>query len=159
MAPLPSSYTYGTVILHVAHVVADTTGDADDNPDAQPAVGTVTFTPSESMRVVDPDGVFLHEPVVAEFDADGDLSDAEGNKWIRLVSGTYSVMFDVKGSGKRLQPLTVTVTSDHTEADPLDLADFLSASPPVIIAVRILTQAEYDALTDPDPQTAYFIQG
>ena len=159
MAALPESYTYGNVVLHLSFVVADTTADPDDNPDAQPAQGTVTFTPSEAMRVVTDEGVYLHEPIVADLDVDGDLSDAEGNKWIRLVTGSYDVSFNVKGSGKRLQPLQVTVTQDHTEADPLDLSAFLSASPPVVLAVRMLTQAEYDAIEDPDPQTAYCIQG
>src|SRR5699024_2312064 len=159
MAALPNTYTYGNVALHVAHVVADTTGDPDDNPAAQPATGKVTFTPDETVRVVEPDGVFLHEPVVAELDADGDLSDAEGNKWIRLVTGTYTVSFAVTGAGQRLPNITGTVTSDHTESAPLDVADYFAAVPPEIIAVRVLTQDEYDAISDPDSRTAYIIRG
>lgn len=157
MAALPDSYTYGNVALHVAHVVADTTADPDDNPDARPAQGTVTFMPSESMRVVDPDGVFLHEPIVATLDADGDLSDAEGNKWIRLVTGDYRVTFNVQGSGNRLPAVNVTVTQDHTDTDPLDLADYFAADPPPIIMIRLVSQEEYDAIEDPDPRTMYVI--
>src|SRR5699024_7336944 len=159
MAALPNTYAYGNVALHVAHVVADTTGDPDDNPDAQPATGKITFTPDETVRVIDPVGVSLHAPVVAELYHAADLSDAEGNKWSRLVTGTYQVSFAVTGAGKRLPSITVTVTADHTEESPLDLADYFAAVPPEIISVCVLTQDEYDAISDPDSRTAYIIRG
>ncbi len=119
--PLPPSYEWGKVVGRVIHAIADTAADADRDPEARAAVGTVTFTPLTTLRTAD--GAFIsHGPEVVSLDSSGYLVDAEGEQGVWLVTGSYRVQFTLD-AGARVSPFDVTVSTDHTGVGPVGLAE------------------------------------
>ena len=141
---LPPEYTFGKVVGRIIHAVADTAEDEDDKPEARAAAGTVTFTPREKMRVVTTAGheaIVTHGAESANLSATGSILDAEGRQGIWLVTGTYDVTFKLNpyaGQHTALDKMTITVTAEHTDAAPLDLARAVPYTPPAGTTVRTM---------------------
>lgn len=129
--PLPSEMTpAGHVVGRVARATGDTTADTDSDPEMTPVVGEglVVFVNSRVSQVVtstSPDMLVLHDPVLADLDADGVLSVA-GVQGVELWPGDWTV-----SPGNRtvfdFPDFTITVTTAHTAVAPLQL---WSVAPP-----------------------------
>ncbi len=132
MTDLPVEITFGKVVARFLLAVGDS-DDAGTMPDAQPAVGTVKFLPRKpNVKVTEPTPALVtSRPPISALDANGDLVDAMGNPGVWLLVGDYDVTFNIKGV--RLAPLTISVTSMHTDATPLVLTlQMPPGGPPVI---------------------------
>lgn len=141
--PLPSEMLpAGHVVGRVARATGDTTADTDSDPEMTPIVGEglVVFVNSRVSQVVtstSPDMLVLHDPVLADLDADGVLSVA-GVQGVELWPGTWKVtpgnrsVFD-------FPDFTVTVTSAHTADDPLQLWGVAPPDPAPGVPVYTLT--------------------
>jgi len=85
---LPTSALYGTVRWRAVSAAADGT-DADEQPDAIPVTGSVTFTLSAPVLLAaeGPEPVTVFAPAVTyQLDARGVLRDAQGRDLITLVA-------------------------------------------------------------------------
>lgn len=80
---------YGRVTGRFTAIIGDS-ADAGSNPDAVPMSGSVTFTPLVSGPVQVPGAippqVVVPTPIVATLDANGDLTDAQGNPGVTLMA-------------------------------------------------------------------------
>lgn len=143
---LPPEYQFGKVVGRVIHMIADSSEDVDDKPEARAASGKVIFTPVETIRVVTADGhkaFVTHGPETATLSAAGRLLDAEGRNGIWLVEGTYKVTFELAaptGVSKRptMPVLQIAVTPEHDDENPLDLTSAAEYEPPPNTTVRTL---------------------
>lgn len=115
----PAGVAFGCVTGRFALAVADTSADVDHLPDFTPATGTVSFKPATGKIVTaNPRRYVSPQTVAVTLDSDGALS-AGGAAGVWLVVGTYTVTF--KLAGITVPAFDVTVTAEHTEANPLDL--------------------------------------
>src|SRR5690349_5999830 len=92
--PLPASYSFGKVVGRIIHLIADTSADSDDKPEARPAVGKVRFTPEQTInKTVEADypAIVLRATEAVALDAGGNLVDSEGREGIWLAVGVYRV--------------------------------------------------------------------
>lgn len=85
----PSTLSYGIVVGQFL-VSASDSSDADALPDAVPASGTVTFTPSAGVvldygTTPNPSAI-LRKPIVATLDAEGYITGADGTRGIKLIA-------------------------------------------------------------------------
>lgn len=126
MTDLPAEVTTGKVVGRFRRAVVDS-ADAGNQPDAQPETGTIKFVPALPYQ-----RVLLSEPEtigsfsgIFELDSEGYLVDSQGARGLWLPVGAYDVTFKLKKT--RILPLTILVTADHTELDPLDLTIVLPA--------------------------------
>lgn len=121
---MPTNVSYGRVIGQWLLAVGDST--TPDTPDATPAAGTITFTPSVP-RVLDttatPNPVTITpQPVACTLDADGYLTDGQGNPGVWLVATddpdnnptgwTYTVRVALTGLSP--QTYNIAVAADTT---------------------------------------------
>jgi len=123
---LPPQYTFGKVIGRFLLAVADTPQDADALPQARPVSGTATFTPGVTLRKIldvgDGTGAFVSQSaVIATIDQDGYLIDEEGNDGIWLVTGMYSVAFQLSDPRAAIQGFDIELMESHDDLNPLDL--------------------------------------
>ena len=85
----PSTLSYGIVVGQFL-VSASDSADADALPDAVPASGTVTFTPSAGVVLdygTNPNpSAILRKPIVASLDPQGYLIGADGLRGVRLIA-------------------------------------------------------------------------
>lgn len=121
MSELPPDLVFGKVIGSFVRTAADGP-DVGTEPDSEPAVGTIKFTPLVNyQRALTPDPVTVSlRGVLCTLDATGTLVDAQGATGLWLATGAYSVVFTLKGI--RILPTTIVVTEAHTDLAPLDLA-------------------------------------
>jgi hypothetical protein len=85
----PSTLSYGTVTGQFL-VSASDSADADTLPDAVPASGTVTFTPSAGVvldygTTPNPTAI-LRKPIVSTLDAQGYITGPDGTRGIKLIA-------------------------------------------------------------------------
>jgi hypothetical protein len=85
----PSTLSYGTVVGQFL-VSASDSADADTLPDAVPASGTVTFTPSAGVvldygTTPNPTAI-LRKPIVSTLDAQGYITGPDGTRGIKLIA-------------------------------------------------------------------------
>lgn len=130
--PLPSSFTWGKVVGRIIHAIADTDEDTDDKPQARAAVGKVHFTPKDTVQKT-PSGSDYHAIVMqgretATLSASGRILDAEGRQGIWLVSGVWTVSFEVEGG--KVPAFDIEVNDTYTDLAPLDLATVAPYTPP-----------------------------
>ena len=124
--PLPSEYTFGKVISRFLSAIPDTPSDPDYLPQARPLQGTVTFVPTEQLRKVsdtgDGTGAFIYAiTTVAQLDNEGRIMDEEGRQGIWLITGEYTVSFQMSQPSAKIAPFVITVLDTHDDANPLDL--------------------------------------
>lgn len=129
--PLPPSATWGHVVGRVVEWVADTGSDTDDDPEAYPVEGKVTFRPRAPMRSIDdpaPFGSWVVQTTESFQLVDGWVVDREGRPQLALVAGIYDVSFDlVSGT---IAPFSIEVTAAHTVENPLNLRTAAPWTPP-----------------------------
>ena len=127
---LPASYTWGFVTCQIVQAIADTADDPDRLPESRPAVGSVTFTPTQPLRRVvgPPPALVTHGPAVAQIGPDGRIVDDESLPGIWLVTGVYRVGFQVTKA--TIPGFEVEVRPEHTLESPLDLAVASPYTPP-----------------------------
>ena len=138
---LPASYSFGKVVGRVIHLIADTAEDTDDKPQARPGAGRVRFTPDRVLsKTVEEDypAIVLNASTVAVLDSEGYISDAEGHPSIWLAVGVYRVSFEISGAPGAVPDFVIAVTSDHTDAAPLDLAVAVPYVPPTGATVQTI---------------------
>ncbi len=140
--PLPSSYAFGKVIGRIVHLIADTAEDTDDKPQARAAAGTVTFTPKDVLRKTsdaDYPAIVLHSPETATLSSSGRILDAEGRQGVWLAIGAYTASFAITGASRASIPsFDIQVTTEHTDAAPLDLATVVPYVPPTGTVVQTI---------------------
>ena len=121
--------------------------------DSNPAYALVTFT----LTGFDTDGsLVLPEPIEVQADASGIVS---VSLWpnVRGLRGTqYALKVKTSVVDRDAEYSLGKITVD--EVGPLDLEDLIGlASPAALSGAVILTQAAYNLLAPPDPDTLYFI--
>ena len=119
-----SEKSYGYVTCRIIRRVADTPDDADAFPNILPAEGKVIFTPKQkNVTASNYSALVLNETIEAPLNSEGYAVRHKGadSTLIALVVGTYDVRFNIV-SGGDIPPMTVQVTSSHTQETPLDLA-------------------------------------
>lgn len=118
----------GKVVARFIERQADSPDDVDLLPQARAAQGTVTLTPtSPEARYDDPDTlttlVFM-TPLNLTLDADGAVAE-----WVPV--GEYTVRVRItRPTGIAPKQATITVLPTHTDADPLDIVDYLAIPAP-----------------------------
>lgn len=119
-----SEKSYGYVTCRIIRRVADTPDDADAFPNILPAEGKVVFIPKQkNVTASNYSALVLNETIEAPLNSEGyavRYKDAD-TTLIALVAGTYEVKFNIT-SGGDIPPMTVQITSNHTQETPLDLA-------------------------------------
>ena len=120
--PLPAEHTWGFVVGRIIHATADTKADVDRLPEAKAAKGSIRFEPRSKLSKVltSPTAFVGYEVVTATLNSLGELTDAEGQVGIWLISGVYGVSFSIEGV--TIPPFEIEVTPAHTQETPLDLA-------------------------------------
>lgn len=183
MTALPAEVEFGKVVGRFLLAASDGV-DVDTEPDAVPGVGTIKFVPlTPNQRVLEPEPVTVtHRGLICNLNSTGYLVDAMASPGVWLTAGAWEVTFSIKNV--RISPLTIVVTAAHTALDPLDLAIAIPPEGPPIgvgqyaelsdriedIEIGVLagvgvstiwsgSQAAYDAITTPDPDTLYFVAG
>src|SRR5690242_1167884 len=84
---LPSNVNYGLVTGCYILAIGDAS-DPDNLPDAVPATGTVTFTPSARLLLdpsATPPTTIAPQPIVCTLE-DGILTDPDGNEGVYLIA-------------------------------------------------------------------------
>jgi hypothetical protein len=129
---LPSNVQYGQVTGTFINAVADG-DDADPYPDAQPATGTITFTPTVT-RIINNDGTspvtILPKPITAQI-KDGILVDSQDRPALTLVANKnttgqnpvewqYNVQYSINGA---------TLPSFPLSLEPDEIVDLAEVSP------------------------------
>lgn len=115
---------YGKVSFRGQSIVADSTSDVDVNPDVQPLVGYVDFTPSRAANYDKADGILkVIQPVTAGIDAFGVMRDGQGSQTVTLVSPlspdllhqdwTWKATF--RTAGASVGPFTFTLAIGQTK--------------------------------------------
>lgn len=121
MTTLPPEIAYGKVVGRFILADADSPTDLDVLPDAVAAEGTITFTPTvPNIKVSTPrPTTVVKKSLFFDLDAEGYLVDRNGLDGVWLVTGDYTVTFQL--TGIQIIPLVISVTTLHTDAAPLDL--------------------------------------
>ena len=111
---------FGLVVCRVMQQVQD--GDDEGRlPDYVGAVGKITLTPRETLgHVSGPSALIVRRPMTLTLDASGEMVGADGGRGVWLPVGVWQVSFQISGASPKA--LLITVTEDHTEAAPLDVA-------------------------------------
>jgi hypothetical protein len=156
--PLPDAVDYGQVRWHAILGVADS-ADADDEPDAIPASGTVTFELAASVLLAQsgPDPVtIIPRPVVCTFDLSGILRDPGGNSPFKLIAtnspGLSPTGMTWKATPKLLGGASIKPFSFALPAGSVvDLSDFVPL--PSSTGTPIVRGEKGDAGV---PETGYF---
>ena len=118
---LPTSLEYGYVDARIILAVADT-DDEDRLPNAVPATGTITLTPlnDKTVETEEEPVIVGRHSISGTLDATGRLRDSQGQRGLWVITGLYSVSYNL--TGVSVGGHSVLVTSDHTENNPLHLA-------------------------------------
>lgn len=143
MSPtLPSELGYGKVVAQFLLAVADTVEDVDVLPDPRAAEGTITFTPTNpNLVTVEPrPATVVKQPLTFALNEQGLLVDANGNDGVWMVAGQYTVAYNI--TGIRLNSHSILVTTDHTEAAPLDLGGAQNYVPPSGVSTQTVQVPE-----------------
>lgn len=161
MAQLPASTEYGYVVGRILLAVEDTTTESEDNryPDALvPINSSVRFTPIDIMAVGVPSTLVIKKSINGKIGEDGILVDNNEIEGIWLVTGRYSVTFDLKNQGS-ITPFQIEITSGHTELDPLDIVPLIPRGnrKEPIPQWMFLTNDQYEALPSKELGTLYLI--
>lgn len=148
------SVPYGYVTGRYVLVAGDTSADSDPYPDATPATGTVTFTPSVLIQYVEstPPVTGILMPVVCQLDVNGFIVDDAGNAGVWLMAGVYKVSFQLVGSP--LPAFLISVTADNTTTAPLDLTLAAPLQPTPITTFVVNEQVYQDTLAARDAAMA-----
>ena len=141
MADLPAELAYGKVVARLILAVADTT-DAGRIPNAQPAVGTVTFTPANVIvkTALPEPATVVKKPIVCGIDANGFLIDPELALGVWLVVGVYDVSYRITDASVPSHSIEVLVGND--DSAPIDLTTAMPPGGPILSASEY---AELDA--------------
>ena len=141
MADLPAELAYGKVVARLILAVADTT-DAGRLPNAQPAVGTVTFTPANVIvkTALPEPATVVKKPIVCGIDANGFLIDPELALGVWLVVGVYDVSYRITDASVPSHSIEVLVGND--DSAPIDLTTAMPPGGPILSASEY---AELDA--------------
>lgn len=153
---LPSELEYGYVGVQIVLAVADTAADEDRLPDARPATGTITLTPVESKRVYTEAGkpvLVGKHPITGTLDHKGRLRDDHGLVDIGVVAGVYNVTYNLAEIS--VNPHPILVTSDHTQQNPLNLADSVPFDPPATPGQFEILSARIDSIAATDGMKIY----
>ena len=136
--PLPAEHTWGFVVGRIIHATADTTADVDRLPEARAASGSIRFEPRSKLSKVltSPTAFVGYEVTTATLNSLGELTDAEGQVGIWLISGVYGVSFSIEGI--TIPSFEIEVTPAHTSETPLDLATAAPYVPPTGATVTTL---------------------
>ena len=114
-------YPHGYVTGRYLTAVAD--GPDDDHlMDFTPAKGRVIFTPETVIRRHEgpSPALVVQRPVECPINSQGYLTSPDGWRGVSLITGIYSVRFDVEGA-QVPGPKRIEVKASHTEDAPLDL--------------------------------------
>ena len=141
MADLPAELAYGKVVARLILAVADTP-DAGRLPNAQPAVGTVTFTPANVIvkTALPEPATVVKKPIVCGIDANGFLIDPERALGVWLVVGVYDVSYRITDASVPSHSIEVLVGND--DSAPIDLTTAMPPGGPILSASEY---AELDA--------------
>lgn len=153
---LPSNVQYGQVIGTFINAVADG-DDADPYPDAQPATGSITFTPTVT-RIINNDGVnpvtILPKPITAQV-KNGVLVDSQDRPALTLVANKnttgqnpiewqYNVQYSINGATLPAFPLSLEPDEikDLAEVAPIPVA------PGIVVIVSDESRVAAEAAAD-----------
>ncbi|WP_430754614.1 hypothetical protein [Micrococcus luteus] len=114
-------YAHGFVVGRYLTAVADGP-DLDRLMDFTPAKGKVIFTPEMVIRRHEGPvpALVVQKPVECVLDEQGYLTSPGGGRGVGLISGIYTVRFDMQGV-QVPGPTRIEVKATHTEDAPLDL--------------------------------------
>jgi len=141
MADLPAELAYGKVVARLILAVADTT-DAGRLPNAQPAVGTVTFTPANVIvkTALPEPATVVKKPIACGIDANGFLIDPELALGVWLVVGVYDVSYRITDAS--VPSHSIEVLAGNDDSAPIDLTTAMPPGGPILSASEY---AELDA--------------
>lgn len=171
--PLPPSIQYGKIVGQIIQTSLDAE-DVDEQPDGRGVAGTVTLMPLDNQGHV-VEGVFVFfRAFVVTLSTAGKLQARPGQDGVWLPVGNWRASFALLG-GVALPDKDFEVTTAHTTLAPLNIMASLAPIGPSLsmsqysaLDTRLLsleaepttvalTQAAYDALPIPDPDTVYVI--
>lgn len=132
---LPAEYQHGFVTGRIIRAKADTAADPDALPEAIAAAGKVRFTPRQQRRSTG-EALVLHEPIEITLDADGYVHDGQ-RRGVWLMDGVWDVKFTLTTG--TIPDFPVTVSIEHTDLAPLDLATAMPYSPP-LVPLKVVTE-------------------
>lgn len=126
--PLPGNVSFGHVVGRYTQAIADTP-DGGEEPDALPAVGTVTFTASVTKLIntsATPPATIIPRPVICDLDVDGEIS-LNGTKGVYLLA------------------------TDDPDLTPVDwtwgVTVAITGGPPIAFDMELASDAEVDLTT------------
>ena len=148
LVPPPEDFQFGYVVGRFLQRRGDTAADPDRLPDFVGATGTATFIPASiSVIATTPSAVVLQDPEIFEI-VDGTLVDKTSTPGVWLITGQYTVKYSI-GTTK-LADVTITVTSAHTELNPLQLAAQQPIPPTPTVKFVVNEQVYTDAIAARD---------
>lgn len=140
MTVLPAEIAYGKVVGRFLLAIADSV-DADRNPDAKAATGTITFTPVSAIQYASlpVPTTIVKQRIVCNLNVNGELADSQGAVGVWLVAGQqYDVSYNVENA--TLETHRILVSTTHDDTTPLDLT--LAAPLPVTPAVTYIVNQQ-----------------